>query len=184
MSQKPRVSVILPAYNEEGALGGVMDAVNLLRDRYELEVIVVEGGSRDRTVQVAYEHGATRIISSPVKRGKGADFWTGVLAATGDYLIQIDTDHQFDPFDIPRVVDALQGGADMAIATRFVKDAHLEVASVRPMNMFGNWLFSWFTTILTGQRITDCLAGFKGFRKTLIPYLHIRSPHFGDEVES
>lgn len=183
MPELPRVSVVLPAYNEEGALGGVMDAVNELGDRYDLEMIVVEGGSKDRTVRVAQEHGATRIISSPVKRGKGADFWTGVLAATGDYIVQIDTDHQFEPSEIPRVVDALKAGADMAIATRFVKNAHLEDRSIRPLNMFGNWLFSWFVTLLTGQRITDCLAGFKGFRKTLIPYLQIRSPHFGYEVE-
>ena len=182
-TELPRVSVVLPAYNEEGALGGVLDAVNALRDRYDLDVIVVEGGSKDRTVRVAQEHGATRIISSPVKRGKGADFWTGVLAATGDYIVQIDTDHQFEPSEIPRMVDALAAGADMAIATRFVKQARLEAESVRPLNMFGNWVFSWLTTLLTGQRITDCLAGFKGFRKTLIPYLQIRSPHFGYEVE-
>ncbi len=183
MSSRPRVSVILPAYNEEGALGGVLDAVNRMRDRYDLEVIVVEGGSKDRTVQVAREHGATKVISSREKRGKGADFWTGVLSATGDYIIQIDTDHQFEPQDIPQMVDALLAGAEMAIATRFVQSAHLEAKSVRPINMFGNWLFSWLTTVLTGQRITDCLAGFKGFRKELIPYLQIRSPHFGYEVE-
>jgi glycosyltransferase involved in cell wall biosynthesis len=184
-NEPSRVSVVLPALNEADVIGEVIDRVRSLRDShgYDLEIIVIDGGSRDATIEVAKAHGATRIISFPKRRGKGADFWTGTLVASGDYIVQIDSDHQFEPLEIPKIVDRLRAGADMAIATRFVKDADLRKESVRPLNMFGNWLFSWIVSILIGQRVTDSLAGFKGFRRSIIPVLQIRSPHFGYEVE-
>lgn len=120
----------------------------------------------------------------PFKRGKGADFWAGGLIATGDYIIQIDTDHQFQPFEIPLFVQTLEKGADVVIGTRFANGGKIEKGSVTFRNMFGNWIMSTATSIACGRKITDVMAGFKGFKRNAFLALDLKERHFEYEAET
>ncbi|MDP3758619.1 MAG: glycosyltransferase family 2 protein, partial [Candidatus Daviesbacteria bacterium] len=117
------------------------------------------------------------------KRGKGADFWAGGLVAKGDYIIQIDTDHQFQPVEIPLFVEALEKGADVVIGTRF-DGGKIQKGSVSFRNLFGNWVMSFLTSLACGRRITDVMAGFKGFKKDAFLALDLKERHFEYEAET
>ena len=135
--KKKLVSIILTSYNEEKNITSTIKDCQKLKEQFPVEIILVDAASKDKTVEIAKKLKADRIIRFPFKRGKGADFWAGGLAAQGDYIVQIDTDHQFQPFEIPLFVEALDKGADVVIGTRF-KGGNVEKGSVSSRNLFGN----------------------------------------------
>ena len=119
MKNNKLVSIILTSYNEEKNIGRTIKDCQTLKKYFPVEIIVADAASKDKTVQIAKKMKVDRIIRFPFKRGKGADFWAGGLLATGDYIVQIDTDHQFQPNEIPLFIHALDKGADVVIGTRF-----------------------------------------------------------------
>lgn len=178
----PLVSIIIPSYNEEKNIAKIIGECKKLKEKFPIELIVVDGGSIDQTVKIAKQYKADKIIAFPTKRGKGVDFWAGVNAASGDYIIQIDADCQFQPYEIPTFVKALKQGADVVIGTRFA-GGRVEKGSIMPLNLFGNRLISAATSIACGRRITDVMAGFKGFRKKALHNLDLHEKHFEYEAE-
>lgn len=183
MTSKKLVSVILTSYNEEKNIGRTIKDCKILKKFFPVEIIVADAASKDKTVEIAKKLRVDRIIRFPFKRGKGADFWAGGLIAKGEYIIQIDTDHQFQPNEIPLFVEALEKGADVVIGTRF-DGGKIQKGSVSPLNLFGNWVMSFFTSLACGRRITDVMAGFKGFRKEAFLALDLRERHFEYEAET
>lgn len=183
MKSKKLVSVILTSYNEEKNIGRTIKDCKILKKFFPVEIIVADAASKDKTVEIAKKLRVDRIIRFPFKRGKGADFWAGGLIAKGEYIIQIDTDHQFQPNEIPLFVEALEKGADVVIGTRF-DGGKIQKDSVSPLNLFGNWVMSFLTSLACGRRITDVMAGFKGFRKEAFLALDLRERHFEYEAET
>lgn len=183
MKRKKLVSIILTSYNEEKNIGRTITDCKLLNKFFPVEIIVADAASKDKTVEIAKKMRVDRIIRFPFKRGKGADFWAGGLIAKGDYIIQIDTDHQFQPNEIPLFIEALEKGADVVIGTRF-DGGKIQKGSVSTLNLFGNWVMSFFTSLACGRRITDVMAGFKGFRKEAFLALDIKERHFEYEAET
>ena len=183
MKSKKLVSIILTSYNEERNIARTIKDCKILKKFFPLEIILVDAASKDKTVEIAKRLKIDRIIRFPTKRGKGADFWAGGLVAKGDYIIQIDTDHQFQPNEIPLFVDALSKGADVVIGTRF-GGGNIEKGSVSFRNLFGNYIMSGLTSIASGRRITDVMAGFKGFKKEAFLALDLRERHFEYEAET
>lgn len=183
MKSKKLVSIILTSYNEEKNIGRTIKDCQKLNKLFPLEIIVVDAASKDKTVEIAKRMKVDRIIRFPFKRGKGADFWAGGLVAKGDYIVQIDTDHQFQPDEIPLFVDALDNSADVVIGTRF-GGGKIQKGSVSPKNLFGNWVMSALTSVACGKRITDVMAGFKGFRKDAFLALDLKERHFEYEAET
>jgi len=182
MITKKLVSIIIPAYNEEKNIAKVIRKCHKLKKDFQVEIIVVDGGSQDKTIQVAKKERADKIIKFPYKRGKGADFWAGGIIANGAYIIQIDSDYQFLPQEIPLFVDKLEKETDVVIGTRFV-NSKIEKGSISTRNLFGNKFLSLLTSLACGQKITDVMAGFKGFRKKAFLALDIRERHFEYEAE-
>lgn len=180
--KQPLISVIIPAYNEERNITKVIKNVAKLKKEYAIEIIVVDDGSKDKTAQVAKKAGADRVITYEKNKGKGGAFRVGIDAAKGDYIVQIDADHQFQPDEIPLFVKALQEGYDVVCGTRF-DNGTVEQGSVSKVNLFGNWLMSTVTTFFSGMRSTDIMAGFKGFTKDAARKLDLVTPHFGYEAE-
>lgn len=176
------VSIILTSYNEEKNIGSVIKECKSLKKYFPVEIIVIDAASKDKTVQIARKLKVERVIKFPFKRGKGADFWAGGLVAKGDYIIQIDTDQQFQPYEIPLFVNALQDGADVVIGTRF-DGGKIQKGSISRRNLFGNWLMSFFTSLACGRRITDVMAGFKGFKRDAFLALDLKERHFEYEAE-
>lgn len=182
--KKKLVSIILTAYNEEKNILKAIQQCRKLKKFFPIEIIVVESGSRDKTVQLAKKAGVDKLISFPHhKRGKGADFWAGVVASNGEYIIQIDTDLQFQPYEIPLFVERMKQGADVVIGTRF-GGGSIEKDSISTRNFLGNKIMSFATSIATGTKITDVMAGFKGFKKDALLAIDLKEPHFEYEAES
>jgi glycosyltransferase involved in cell wall biosynthesis len=175
-------SIIIPGYNEERNIASVIKDVKKLKSKFNLEIIVVDDGSKDKTAQVAKKAGADRVISYKKNKGKGGAFRVGIDAAKGDYIVQIDADHQFQPNEIPLFIKALTEGFDVVCGTRFDK-GKVETGSVSQLNMFGNWLMSTVTAFFSGIRVTDIMAGFKGFTRDAAKQLNLVTQHFGYEAE-
>ena len=110
-----KFSIVIPAKNEEEGLARFLPS---LRERYpETEVIVVDDGSTDTTVQVCKNAGAS-VISHPYSKGNGAAIKTGARAAKGDYIVFMDGDGQHDPADIERLLYRVEEGYDLVVGAR------------------------------------------------------------------
>lgn len=150
--------------------------IKLLENKFPIEIIVVDGHSQDNTVKLAKKEHVI-VIERDKRYGKGADFWFAAQKATGDFIVQIDADHQFFPKEIPLLVNELKKGADVALAWR---TNHNGAPFIRTL---GNFIFAPVTSILVGKRIYDVVAGFKAFKKPVFMSLNLKEPHFGYEGE-
>ena len=182
MRNRKLVSIILTSYNEAKNIGRTIKDCKELKFFFPIEIIVVDAASQDKTIEIAKRLKVDSILRFPFKRGKGADFWAGALLARGNYIIQIDTDHQFQPSEVPTFVDALIKGADVVIGTRF-NGGKIQKGSITFRNLIGNLIMSVATSIACGRKITDVMAGFKGFRKNALLALDLRERHFEYEAE-
>ncbi len=173
----PKVSIILPTYNEEKSIGKMIRQINTMKKNYTYEIVVADGGSQDRTVEIAKKEKAI-VFEFGKKRGKGIDFRDAALKSNGEYIVQIDADYQFRPTEIQLLVNALDKGADIAIGKR---KNQADAPFVRTL---GNFLLSVATSIACGRYITDSLAGFKAIRRNKFTKLKIKERHFGYEAET
>ena len=153
-----RISLVLPAKNETNSIGGVVARV---RERLpEAEIIVVDDGSTDDTGPAAQRAGA-RVVRNPYSLGNGGAVKAGVRAASGDILVFMDADGQHDPSEIPRLIEKIEQGYDMAVGAR--TDACQAGHGRKWANRFYNWLASY----MTGQKIIDLTSGFRGVKAQL-----------------
>ncbi|MFZ1830592.1 MAG: glycosyltransferase family 2 protein [Candidatus Competibacteraceae bacterium] len=150
-----RLSVILPAKNEAGNLPPLL--TQLATQFPAAEVLVVDDGSADATVQVCREHGV-QIVRHPYSLGNGAAIKTGVRHAVGEVLVFMDADGQHDPADIPRLLAKLDEGYEMVVGARQA-DTHASLGR-RLANYGYNRLASW----MTGYDIRDLTSGFRAVR--------------------
>lgn len=153
------VSVVLPAKNEELAVGRTVKAVidTISQSSFDWEIIVVDDGSTDTTARIAAEAGA-RVVAHPYSKGNGAAIKTGARAAKGDVIVFMDADGQHDPADIPRLLNDIERGADMVVGAR----QRGSQASVGRgiANKFYNHLATW----MTGHKVDDLTSGFRAVR--------------------
>ncbi len=176
-SRKPSISIIIPTYHEAGNIGEMVKRTKKLSQLYSLEIIVVDGGSKDGTPDIAEKAGATKVIRFPSKRGKGLDLWEAFQVAKGDYIIEIDADLQFDPEQVPLFMRAFQEGADVVIARR-------ENYKESPLwRTIGNKSLSLLTSLVLMYPIQDVLAGFKAAKKNVMLSLQLQEKGFMYESE-
>jgi glycosyltransferase involved in cell wall biosynthesis len=160
-----RISIILPAKNEADGLRQTLPGLRAAMP--EAEVIVVDDGSTDATAAVAAEFGA-RVLSSPYSMGNGAAIKRGARAASGDVLVFMDADGQHSAADIPKLLERLEAGYDMAVGARNAGgQANMSRGA---SNMLYNRLASW----MTGHRIADLTSGFRAVRaERFREFLHL-----------
>ena len=169
--QPKRLLVIMPALNEELLIGDVIRAIPTQISGIDaIEVLVVDDGSTDDTVGVAQEAGAS-VVSLHANMGLGIAMQRGIEAAVRrgvDYAVNIDSDGQFDPSDIPRLLEPLIAGeADFASASRF-KDKAL-VPRMPLVKRVGNWGMSKIVSWICGQSFADVSCGFRAYtRETML----------------
>jgi glycosyltransferase involved in cell wall biosynthesis len=162
------VSIVIPAYNEEAAIGTTLDEVTaaLSASARRYEVIVVDDGSRDKTGAAAAERGA-RVVRHRRNRGYGASLKTGTMESRGRVVLFYDADNQFDPRDIERMVDALSE-SDAALGAR-TAGSHAPVS-----RKGGKKLLGWLANYLSRTRIPDLNCGLRAIhRDLLVDYLHL-----------
>ena len=171
-----RVSVVIPAKNEERNLGWVMRRMPAEID----EVILVDGDSTDRTIEVVLSIRADAVVVKDRVPGKGAALRAGFAAATGDYVVMLDADGSMDPQEIHRFVAALDDGHDLAKGSRFLDGAG--TADISPLRQFGNAVLMIFANVLFRTRQTDLCYGYAAFRRE--PILALSLDADGFEIES
>ena len=155
----PTVTVVIPALNEERNLPHVLAAL----PEHLHEVILVDGGSTDRTVGVARRSHPGIIVVGQTRSGKGNALACGFEMATGDFIVTLDADGSTDPAEIPRFVEALRQGADFAKGSRFIQGAGS--SDISRFRQFGNsWLIR-LVNLLYGTRYTDLCYGYNAFRR-------------------
>jgi dolichyl-phosphate beta-glucosyltransferase len=164
----PRLSIVVPAYNEERRLPPTMARVVawIRAQDFPCEVVVVDDGSRDATAAVAakalegVEH---RVLSHPVNRGKGAGLKTGMTAARGEYVLMTDADLSTPIEEVSRFLDVHAQGVPVVIGTRKTAGARvLRHQSFVRENM--GKVFTLLSNLLVCRGVTDFTCGFKCFR--------------------
>src|SRR5690554_760391 len=146
------VSVVLPAKNEAAAIGSTLERI--FTHVPGAEVIVVNDGSTDNTLEIAQAAGA-KVVSHPYSKGNGAAIKSGARAATGDVIVFMDADGQHDPADIPRLLSKLEEGHDMVVGAR---QAGSQASVGRGL---ANRFYNLLATYMTGHRIEDLTSGFR-----------------------
>ena len=177
-----RKIVIVPALNEEHSIGSVIAEIRAADP--ELDVVVIDDGSTDRTAIVAAEHGA-EVLALPFNLGIGGAVQTGYQYARNndfDIAIQVDGDGQHDPSEIVRLVEPiLEGKADMVVGTRFAEGGGYRGTRIRRV---GIHLFAAVVSLMVRARVTDTTSGFRAANKKAIRLFAVDYPHDYPEVEA
>lgn len=172
-----RVAVIIPALNEEDAIGVVVGEVP--RDLVS-EILVVDNGSSDRTVEVARAAGA-RVIREPL-RGYGAACLAGATAAEdAEILVFLDGDRSDDPAELPAVLrPVLEGEADLTVGAR--APDRTQAGALPPQQRAGNRVVTWMLRLLFGVSLTD-IGPFRAIRAETFRALGMEHKTYGWPVE-
>lgn len=168
------VSIVIPAYNEEGAVAAQISSIQESMWSHGLrhEIIVVDDGSEDATAQKAIEAGV-RVLRKPQNQGYGAAIKTGILAAAYDTIVIIDADGTYPPDQIPDLVSKLET-ADMVVGARTGTDVHIPWVR-RP----AKWILGLLANRVSGQSIPDLNSGLRTFRRDCVrQYFSILSNKF------
>jgi len=182
VSEAQRRVAIVPAFNEEASIAGVVG--ELLAYDAGLRVVVVDDGSTDRTAEVARASGA-KVISLPFNLGIGGAVQTGFRYAWEqgfDVAVRADGDGQHDPAELDAILrPVLAGEADVAVGSRFIGgDGYRSSRSRRA----GIRLLAWIVSALTRQRITDPTSGFQAANRLGIRLFAADYPHDYPEAEA
>jgi len=163
----PSVSVVICALNEERNLPHVLGKLG----PEVTEVVLVDGGSIDRTIEVALEHRPDTTVVRQTRTGKGNALACGFAAATGDVIAMIDADGSADPGEIRKFVAELTAGADFAKGTRFAPGAHSH--DITLLRKLGNDGLTRLANVLYGTRYTDLCHGYNVFWRRIVPLMEL-----------
>jgi len=177
------VSVVVPAYNEAATVEAAVRRLRLLPLR--LEVIGVNDASTDETAAILDRLQAAgildRVIHHPVNRGKGAALRSGFAAATGEVVVVQDADLEYDPADLPTLLDPIRTGkADAVYGSRFQGGPHRVLYF---WHYVGNRTLTLLSNMFTNLNLTDMETCYKLVRADLLKRLPLTANRFGFEVE-
>ena len=178
-----RISCIVPAHNEEATIGDVLDRLAALD--LDLQVIVVDDGSSDRTAEIADDfaawHPRTLVIRQE-QSGKGAAIRAAIPAVTGEIVVIQDADMEYDPVDVPALIEPIQrGAADVVYGSRFAGGRPQRVH--RFWHRLANRLLSLLTCVLFNATFSDIETGYKAIRADILHSLQLRRSGFSIEIE-
>jgi glycosyltransferase involved in cell wall biosynthesis len=175
--ESKRISVIIPAYNEETGLRLTLEKLMAMKEMEGSEIIVVDDGSTDGTQEVAKSFGV-KVARHNSNKGYGAALKTGIRKATGEKVVMMDSDGQHDPVYLKQMMELLDDH-DMVIGTR-TTDSH----QVRTRQA-GKRVIRWVGEYLVEQKLPDYNSGFRGFDRKLIgKMLHIMPNGFSFSTTS
>jgi dolichol-phosphate mannosyltransferase len=181
----PTLSIVIPAYNEERYIGGLLGqvrAVDLGALGVDKEIIVVDDCSADRTSAIAAEVPGVRLHRLPTNGGKGRAVRAGIDLATGDYLIIQDADLEYDPQDyVPMMRAILEKQGDVVYGSRYLGRGRHPQQSLAAYA--GGRSLSLVMLACTGQTVTDTVTALKLFPRDLLPSLHLETTGFETDHE-
>jgi len=166
----PKLSIVIPAYNEAARIEGTLERVLwcVQTHGWDAEVLVVDDGSTDRTVEIvqkwASRHERLHLVKNPGNRGKGYSVRNGLLQAAGDIVMFTDADLSAPMEEGERLFAALDAGADVAIGSRWLDRQKQTLHQPLYRRFFGR-CFNWVTRQVMGLPFKDTQCGFKAFKR-------------------
>jgi glycosyltransferase involved in cell wall biosynthesis len=167
MAEPSQVSIVIPAFNEDGVIGDVVRDLRAAANWHE--ILVVDDGSTDDTSAKAEAAGA-RVVTQPYNKGNGAAVKAGIRAATGEFLLIVDGDGQHKPSDAVRLVSKL-GVYDLVVGARS------SATQASPARRVGNAMLNWLAGYLADCPIPDLTSGFRGARLSYLRELLFLLPN-------
>lgn len=176
-----KISIVVPAQNEEETLGNVLDDLNKTIKQmpdYEFELLCVDDHSTDATANIARSYGA-EVVENKRTPGKGMALRAGFEAAKGDIIVMLDADYSHRAEELPRMLRAMTDGVGLVIGSRVVGGSE-EYTHVRAL---GNVFLSATLGLCTRRYLSDALNGFKVFRRDVFTDFTYTSKAFEIEIE-
>lgn len=172
-----KIAVLLPAYNEEIAIASMI----VLSSKYADEVIVIDDGSTDNTVEISEKVGAT-VLHHNVNKGKGVALKTGFdYAKDFDIVVTIDADGQHNPDEIPNLIQPIiDGDADIVNGSRYLDGFDNDTPKYRRV---GQTVLDTATNIASKVKLTDTQSGFRAFSSSSLKYFEFNPEGFGIESD-
>ena len=181
-----KLSIIIPTYNEEKTVKELIRMVTTVDYSCDYEVIIVDDCSVDRTyekeimIRLKTEKGRIKLFRNRINRGKGASIRQGLKHATGDIFIIQDADTEYDPREIPKLIQLiLTGERDVVYGSRFLKQRHPEGMAF--LNWVANKILTKLTNLLFGSHLSDIETCYKAVRTSLVKKLKLRCKRFDFE---
>jgi glycosyltransferase involved in cell wall biosynthesis len=182
MESEKKTLVIIPAFNEEGSVGKVVEEVKTHLP--QIDALVVNDGSTDLTSETAKAKGAI-VLDLPFNLGIGGAMQAGYKYAFEkgyEIAIQVDGDGQHDPKEIPKLLHVLEGEkADVAIGSRFIGDSEYKASVMRRL---GSFILSKAISMIVGQKLTDPTSGFRAANRRAIELFSANYPQDYPEPEA
>lgn len=183
---RTKVSIVIPVYNEAPAVAELLRRVCKapLPDGFEMEVVVVDDGSTDRTMATIHEFlaehpeyaGRLKIHESLINHGKGAALRAGFKIAAGEIILVQDGDLEYSPSDYAKLLETFRDpDVQVVYGSRFLRGMP---KGMKLRNLVANLLLSAVATILYGQRITDEATGYKVFRRSVLDRFELNCRRF------
>ncbi len=173
------ISVILPTYNERENIVPLIQRVLEALSPYQVEVIVVDDDSPDGTwhevIKLAEADARVHLIRRIQERGLTTAIATGIAHARGDWVAWMDCDLSMPPEDLPRLAQALQAGADMAVGSRYLPGGG-DVGHSQMALAFSR-LINWGASVLLDRRLTDYTSGFIMARRQVFERIPLRGDY-------
>jgi len=166
-----KYSIIIPAYNEAARLGPTLQRVLqcIRAQRWNAEVIVVNDGSRDNTADLVRQYASAnpvlRLLENPGNRGKGYSVRNGMLHANGEILLFSDADLASPIEEAPKLFEAIESGADVAIGSRWLRPELQKQRQSLLRQLYGR-IFNIALRLLLGLKFKDTQCGFKVFTRS------------------
>ena len=177
-----KLLIIIPAYNEESSLPGVIR--DLRENALPADILVVNDGSRDATGRIAREMGV-KVLDLPFNLGIGGAMQAGYRYAqrnSYEIAVQFDGDGQHVAGEIKKLLQPLAAGtADIVVGSRFLTRGNYRVAALRGL---GIWIFSFILSRLLGTAVTDSTSGFRAANRLVIEFFSRMYPDDYPEVEA
>jgi glycosyltransferase involved in cell wall biosynthesis len=190
-TDRPEYSIVVPAYNESARLGSTLQQIldHIHQQQWNVEVVVVDDGSRDATVEVirryAAAHPEIRLVQNPGNQGKGYAVRNGMLQARGNIMLFTDADLSSPISEASKLFSALEAGADVAIGSRWL-DPSLMFKRQSMQRQVLSRIYHLYLRALLRFPYRDTQCGFKAFTRRasamIFPNQRIRRWGFDPEV--
>jgi glycosyltransferase involved in cell wall biosynthesis len=179
------LSIIIPAFNEALNIANCIERT--VASNPNAEIIIVDGGS-DNTVEIVNKYlnryPNLKYISNRPDLGKGHAIRVGIKNASGNFIAQLDSDLQFYPEELNKLIDPLKNNqADFILGSRFMANSTRNQGSTPVFRSFGNFFISAYASFLFQIKMTDVLAGIKAWKKEVTDSFILESNTYSYEVE-
>lgn len=163
------ISIVIPLYNEEDS---IINVLNRIPNHYIHEIIIVDDGSTDNSVNEIKKIKDKNIIiiEHEINRGYGTALKTGIMRSNGDIIVTMDSDGQHDPQEIPKLIKPIiDMKAELCIGSRYIGNSEYVIPLHTRM---GEFCISFILWLLFNQKVGNNQSGFRAFRKEAIPYFN------------